>query len=141
VPHCNRTIGSRARIHDDEPELCDTPLPLREPFLEFYGRLAEQQRGAVLELACGSGQLPVPLAAGGRSVGLDLAPAMLTAARRRTDEANLEVEPVRADVRDIDLDRRFGLLFTARTSLHTCTSPATSPGCSGRCGATSRRAV
>lgn len=49
-----------------------------------YLRLAEQQGGRVLELACGSGRIALPLAhAGHEVVGVDLAPDMLARLRHR----------------------------------------------------------
>ena len=102
----------------ENPDLYDTLLPVspREP--GFYTALARAQAGPVLELACGSGQIAVPIAATGASiVGLDLSPEMLAAARRRAESASAQIEFVEADMRDFDLGRRFSLVFVARNSL------------------------
>jgi ubiquinone/menaquinone biosynthesis C-methylase UbiE len=49
----------------------------------FYVDLARQQAGAVLELACGTGQLTIPIALDGfLTVGLDRSSAMLNSANR-----------------------------------------------------------
>ena len=79
--------------------------------------LARQTSGDVLELACGTGQLTVPIAtAGFPTVGLDLSAHMLTTARERSATANVSVEYVLADMRNFDLGRKFALIFIARNS-------------------------
>src|SRR5688572_29789279 len=106
----------------ETPDLYDTLLPVSAQQLTFYKTLAERQRGPVLELACGSGQLIVPIASSGRpATGLDVSPAMLMAARQRAGAA--PVEFVEADMRDFDLGRRFALIFLARNSLLHLSEP------------------
>ena len=63
---------------------------------------------AVLDLGCGTGELAVSLAPGRAVVGVDPAEAMLARARRR--RGGRAVEWVRADVRGLDLGRRFDLI-------------------------------
>jgi SAM-dependent methyltransferase len=101
----------------DDPELYDALLRPEE-HAAHYVALAGRHPGPVLELACGSGQIAVPLAqAGAPVVGLDLSRAMLDAARRRAAAAGAAVELVEADMRTFDLGRRFALVFIARNSL------------------------
>lgn len=92
--------------------------------LAFY--LDEARRagaGRVLELACGSGLLTVPLARalsaeGGEVVGLDLAPAMIGAARERAAAAGVRAAFVEGDMRHFDLGAaRFDLIFIPFNSL------------------------
>ena len=86
--------------------------------LPFYVDLARQQGGAVLELACGTGQLTIPIALDGHpTVGLDLSEAMLTVARERASAASASVAFVQGDMRDFALDREFDLIVVARNSL------------------------
>ena len=108
----------------DNPALYDVLLPVSASQLTFYETLAERQRGAVLEPACGTGQLIVPIASMGQpATGLDLSPAMLTAARRRAVTASARVEFVEGDMRDFDLGQRFSLIFVARNSLLHLSEP------------------
>jgi len=80
--------------------------------------LARQASGDILELACGTGQLTVPIAgAGFPVVGLDLSPPMLNAARERATVAKVPVEHLLGDMRNFDLRRQFRLIFVARNSL------------------------
>jgi SAM-dependent methyltransferase len=106
----------------DEPELYDALLPASPDCIEFYVELARHQNGPVLELACGTGQLTVPIAQLGLPVvGIDLAPAMLRAARERANNAAVAVDLLDGDMRTFSLERRFALIFIARNSLlHLC---------------------
>ena len=98
-----------ARLYDLFPFQADLP---------FYLELAEVQGGHVLELACGSGRVLVPLAqAGHRVVGLDSSPHMLELAgeklRAAGPEAMARAELVEGDMRKLALDRRFDLAVVA----------------------------
>ena len=100
------------------PDLYDALLPVSENQLVFYATLARRYPGAVLELACGSGQLIVPIAAKNTpAVGLDNSPEMLTAAGRRATAAGVQVGLVEGDMRTFDLGQQFSLIFIARNSL------------------------
>ena len=84
----------------------------------FYVELARQQGGTVLELACGTGLLTIPIALDGRqAVGLDLSHPMLKAARTRASAAGAAVGFLQADMRNFALGRNFDLIFIARNSL------------------------
>ncbi len=70
----------------------------------FWRRLAEQARGPVLELGCGTGRITLPLAcAGVRVVGIDRSASMLARARRRVQRARLGTfaRLVRGDIRHL----------------------------------------
>ena len=106
------------------PELYDALLPVGA-HLPFYLDLARNGSGGVLELAVGTGQLAVPIAASGVPThGLDLSEAMLTGARRRAEAAGVALELVQSDMRDFDLHRQFDFIFVARNSLLHVTSAA-----------------
>src|SRR5581483_7310003 len=101
----------------DYPELYDALMPAGAHLLH-YRELARQAGGDVLELACGTGQLTVPIAEAGLSVvGLDIAPPMLARAKERADNANVMVEHLLGDMRHFDLGRQFRMIFIARNSL------------------------
>jgi SAM-dependent methyltransferase len=102
----------------ENPEIYDALLPVTAEALHHYTELARRHPGGVLELACGSGQLIVPIAASAPSaVGLDASEPMLAAARRRALEAGVSVDLRHGDMRGFELDRRFSLIFVARNSL------------------------
>jgi SAM-dependent methyltransferase len=108
----------------DDPNLYDALLPASAAQLNYYLNIARQSTGHVLELACGSGQLTVPVAAQGLpTTGLDQSPKMLSAARRRAAASGTQLQLVEGDMRDFDLGQRFALIFVARNSLLHLSEP------------------
>jgi ubiquinone/menaquinone biosynthesis C-methylase UbiE len=81
----------------------------------FYVDLAGQAAArdeSVLELACGTGRVTVPVAqAGARTTGLDNSVAMLHVAERKADSAGVDVTWVQGDMASFRLDERFGLVL------------------------------
>jgi SAM-dependent methyltransferase len=76
----------------------------------FYTALAQETGGPVLELACGTGRVSIPIARLGFSVtGLDLMPGML--GRARSKSAGLPTRWVEGDARTFDLGEQFRLIF------------------------------
>ncbi|MBS0272311.1 MAG: class I SAM-dependent methyltransferase [Proteobacteria bacterium] len=68
--------------------------------------------GNVLDLACGTGRLTIPLAKKGlKVVGLDASEPMLTLAREKSKE--LPIEWTQGDIRDFYLDETFDLILMA----------------------------
>jgi SAM-dependent methyltransferase len=101
----------------DYPDVYDALLPVGA-HLPLYRDLARNQSGAVLELACGTGLLTVPIAQTGLdTVGLDRSRAMLSVARDRARAAGASVTFVEGDMRHFAFDRTFELIFVARNSL------------------------
>jgi SAM-dependent methyltransferase len=97
-----------ARLYDTFPFDADLPL-----YLELAA-----EGGRVLEVACGTGRVLVPLArAGQRVVGVDASPHMLALAREKLAATGPEVaaraELVQGDMRSFDLGRSFDLAVIA----------------------------
>jgi 2-polyprenyl-3-methyl-5-hydroxy-6-metoxy-1,4-benzoquinol methylase len=104
----------------DFPKLYDS-IVRTGPCEAFYRDLACQTGGPVLELACGTGRLTIPLARDGHDVvGLDASSAMLRSAKIKTD--GLDITFVHSDMRDFDLGRRFPLIILSCNSLAHLTS-------------------
>jgi SAM-dependent methyltransferase len=82
----------------------------------FYERAAREVGGPVLELACGTGRVALPLAKAGLQVtGVDRSEAMLTIARRKLAALPASVRErlnlVNQDMSALNLDRDFGLIL------------------------------
>lgn len=76
----------------------------------FYAALAQETGSPVLELACGTGRVTIPIARLGFAVtGLDIVPGMLE--RARSKSAGLPVRWVESDARTFDLGEQFRLIF------------------------------
>jgi SAM-dependent methyltransferase len=94
--------------------------------LLMIGQFAARCGSPILELACGTGRVLLPLAQQGYEVtGVDTSPAMLAIARRKIAAQGLtdRVTLVEQDMRDLKLAGRFNLVFVAVNSfMHLRTS-------------------
>ena len=101
----------------DDPILYDRVVR-PGPCEAFYRDLARQTGGPILELACGTGRLTLPLARDGHEVvGLDASPAMLQATQDKADAEGVEIAFVQQDMRAFELGRRFPLIILCCNSL------------------------
>ncbi|MAE60396.1 MAG: hypothetical protein CMJ49_03465 [Planctomycetaceae bacterium] len=92
----------------------------------FWLDQARQNDGPVLEMACGTGAVAIPLARAGHDVtGFDLSEAMLDEAKRKSEAAGVAVDWRQGDMRGFDLGRRYGLIILASNALcHLLDLPA-----------------
>ena len=98
-----------------------------ERYDQYYGSYAEpndwlvdrlQERNTVLELACGTGRVAIPLAQRGLSVaGIDYSKPMLDLAHQKAAETHAELELALCDIRNFDLGRKFGSILLLSNAL------------------------
>jgi len=89
----------------------------------FYTALARETGGPVLEIACGTGRVAIPIARQGFAVtGLDVVPGMLELARSKS--ACLPVRWAAGDARTFELGGRFRLVFLTGNGDATATGTA-----------------
>lgn len=89
-----------------------------EQDLPFWIVQAERYGGPILELACGTGRICIPLAKQGFEVaGMDHSAAMLNEARAKASAAGVSVEWIQSDMRDFDLGRGFSLILLPANAL------------------------
>jgi SAM-dependent methyltransferase len=91
--------------------------------IPFYEKLANEAKGPILELACGTGRITLPLArAGSEIIGLDASRKMLDVARSKLRQEKAEVRRrvrfIRGDMRTFSLSQRFTLCFIPFFSFH-----------------------
>lgn len=81
--------------------------------VDFLERVLNLKPGSrVLDVPCGNGRLAIPLAKRGCSVtGVDITTALLQEARSASEEANLDLELVETDMRDLPWSERFDAAF------------------------------
>src|SRR6266536_3907628 len=76
----------------------------------FYTALAQETGGPVLELACGTGRVSIPIARLGFAVtGLDIVPGMVE--RASSKAVGLPTRWIEGDARTFDLGEQFRLIF------------------------------
>src|SRR5258706_199636 len=88
--------------------------------LDVYLNFAELSGGPLLELACGSGRLLLPLAeAGFEGTGVDNSAKMLSLAEQRLQQTGLTTPCtlVQQDMYSLHLDQKFRMAFIALRSL------------------------
>ena len=84
----------------------------------FYLSHIEKHGGPVLELACGTGRVTIPIARKGiEIVGLDNSGDMLARAKEKAAKERLSIEWAEADCRDFDLGRKFKAIIFPWNSL------------------------
>ncbi len=78
--------------------------------LDFYAALAKECGAPILEIACGTGRISIPIAKLGYQItGLDIVPGMLEQAKQKS--AGLPINWIERDGRSFDLDEQFRLVF------------------------------
>lgn len=104
--------------HNNLEEFYDPPnydieeqaYPTHDATVAFYGDLAQQSGAPILELACGTGRVTIPIARTGLAVvGVDLATEMLAWAREKS--VGLPAAWFHGDIRTVRLGRAFRLIY------------------------------
>ncbi len=84
----------------------------RSKDIPFYINKVKEYRSPILELACGTGRVTIPIAQKGISItGLDLLNTMLKEARRKSKETGVKIEWIEGDMTDFDLNKKFNLIL------------------------------
>jgi len=127
--HSDEEAGGREPFVD--AELYDYEYRRRRADVTFYRQLARNRMefvgGSIVDLACGSGRLLVPLLRDGHTVvGIDRSAEMLAAAQRRIRRLSLRRQQqctlVRADLRAYALRRKATLAIAAFHSVQHLSS-------------------
>ena len=96
----------------------DMEFDSRREDLNFYRHVARRTQGPILEIACGTGRLTVPIAKLGRpTFGLDINPGMLNNARQRAQRESTQVCWIKSNATSFSLKKRFGFIFMATNAL------------------------
>lgn len=80
--------------------------------IPFYVNNAKDYGDPILELACGTGRVTIPIAQNKLSItGLDILSTMLKEAKRKSKEAGVKIEWIEADMSKFDLNKKFNLIL------------------------------
>ncbi|MFC4545765.1 class I SAM-dependent methyltransferase [Paenactinomyces guangxiensis] len=93
---------------------------------KFYCDLAHQYGSPVLDIACGTGRMTIPLAERGYDMtGFDITPEMLEAAKQKALDRGVSVHWIQADMRQLELGRKYmpSSSFRYKSSRASYTSP------------------
>ena len=102
----------------EDAEFYDLVAPSDAAMERFYVEAAGGSGRRVLDLACGSGRITLPLAASGAvTTGADLSETMLARARMAAAERALAIDFIRLDMRQFDLGQSFDAVVIAASSV------------------------
>ena len=94
-----------------QPEVYDLYYSWVTEDIPFYLSRAREAGGPVLEAACGTGRVLLPILAAGVDIdGFDLHPGMLEVLKRKAAERGLAPRVSIADMRDFTMPRRYALV-------------------------------
>jgi SAM-dependent methyltransferase len=105
----------------EDPGLYDVLFDSLQFDTEFYLRMAREIGGPVLEVACGTGRVLIPLFQAGFAVdGIDLYQPMLDRLRIKAAALGFFPNLLQADMRSFSLGRRYKLVFIAFNGFTHC---------------------
>jgi len=114
----------------DAPELYDLLFDSLDFDVPYWVETARTAAGPVLEIACGTGRLLLPIRKAGLDIeGLDSSPAMIGRLRAKAAAAGLDVRAEVADMRSFDLGRRFSRVFCGFNGFAHCETIDDQLGC------------
>lgn len=97
--------------HYDALNTFDTDVP-------FYLKMIEKFGESILELACGTGRLTIPIAEKGfEIIGIDISEAMINEANNKSNSAKLDIEFIESDIRNFELNQKFSLILLPFNSI------------------------
>lgn len=92
--------------------------------IDFFQKKCQINGGQILDLACGTGRITIPLAERGNSVtGIDLSLAMLNLAREKVYQRRsitgqpLQIDLIEGDIADFELGKKFERIIIGANSL------------------------
>ena len=102
----------------EDAEFYDQEFANREYEIPFFLKQAKLAGGPVLEVACGTGRITLPIARAGIEItGLDISLPMLEQARRKAEVEHLAITWLGQDCRKINAGDAFALIFSATNAM------------------------
>ena len=102
----------------EDAEFYDQEFANRGSEIPFFLKQSKLAGDPVLEVACGTGRLTLPLARAGIEItGLDISRPMLDCARRKGAAKRLNVNWLERECREINVERQFALIFSATNAM------------------------
>ncbi|HEX7816135.1 class I SAM-dependent methyltransferase [Dyella sp.] len=102
----------------DDAAFYDREFATRDHDVPFFLKQAQLAGGPVLEVACGTGRITLPLARAGIDVaGLDVSRPMLERAQQKSQAEGLSLAWLEQDCRHIEVEPVFALVFSATNAM------------------------
>ncbi|MDH5162310.1 class I SAM-dependent methyltransferase [Heyndrickxia oleronia] len=101
----------------DDPILYDMENELYIEDVPFLMKEALKTVGPIIDLACGTGRVTIPLASKGHQlIGVDVHRGMLDEARKKAEDLNLNINWVEQDCTKLDLNIKSHLIYSVGNS-------------------------
>jgi len=110
----------------DDPILYDKENETYLPELPFLLKWALKTQGTIVDLACGTGRLTIPLAKHGcKVIGVDIHTGMLNQAKKKSANLELPIEWLEQDCTKLNLITKSNLIYSVGNSFqHFLTNPS-----------------
>lgn len=105
----------------DAPELYDHLFDSLDFDIPYWVETAKTAAGPVLEIACGTGRILLPILKAGVAIdGIDSSPAMIARLNVKAAAAGLAVRADVADMRSFEMGRRYARIFCGFNGFAHC---------------------
>ena len=112
------------------PELYDLMFDSLDFDVPYWVETAKAAAGPVLEIACGTGRVLLPIRKAGVDIdGIDQSPEMIGRLKDKAAAAGLAVRAEVADMRDFETGRRYNLIFCGFNGFAHCETTADQLAC------------
>nr|WP_315969833.1 class I SAM-dependent methyltransferase [Bacillus testis] len=97
-------------LYDKENESFISEMP-------FLIKWASKKQGTIIDLACGTGRVTIPLAKNGyKLIGVDLHKGMLNEARKKSFNLDLQIDWIEQDCTMLDLNVKSNMIYSVGNS-------------------------
>lgn len=101
----------------DDPTLYDKENESFIPEIPFILKWATKKQGPIIDIACGTGRVTIPLAKNGYNlVGVDINEGMLAHAKKKAANLNLQIRWIEQDCTQLDLCIKSNLVYSVGNS-------------------------
>lgn len=109
-----------------DPEFYDLQYQDYQKDFPFMLEWAQKQKGTIVDLACGTGRITIPLAEHGfNMIGIDIHEGMLNRAKEKTSNTNLPIQWVQQNCMELSLDLLSPFIYmTGNSFQHFLTNEA-----------------
>jgi len=101
----------------DDPILYDKENDDFKEDISFLSKWASKKQGPIIDLACGTGRVTIPLASKGyKLIGVDIHNGMLNEAKKKSSNLDLQIDWIEQDCTKLSLNIKSNLIYSVGNS-------------------------